>query len=181
MYIFPYICMIYDHSDLRRSNHLLNAGSALGSDTVSWAVSSRAFKTSEDGAYATPFGSLLRCMPALMEGENVFFICNLNFLCFNLCLLSLIFPLRTTVRPWLHPLSNPLTVGYREDALLHPPQSHFFSRLNKSQSLSLSSQDNCSSNLFEGPPLSSFQMVDIFPVLEGPKTGSNVWRLSHRY
>ena len=62
--------MVYSHRGLRRSNHLLKTGLALGSDTVAWALSSRAFKTSKDGTYATPLGSLFRCLPAFMEGKR---------------------------------------------------------------------------------------------------------------
>lgn len=66
------------------------------------------------------------CLPLWRE-KKVLFICNLNLLCSNLCLFSHILPPRAAVRPWLHPLSNPLAVGSRQDALSRPPES---SRLN---------------------------------------------------
>lgn len=85
MYIHIYI---YDHRDLRRSNHLLKAGLALESDTDARALFSRAFKTSKGWSLCNPFGQPALLLACPHGGRRVFFTCNLNFLCFKLCLSS---------------------------------------------------------------------------------------------
>lgn len=61
---------IYDKRDLRRSNHLLKAGSVLGSDEAAWALSNRALKSSKSGACTAPLSSLFHSLAALMKGRN---------------------------------------------------------------------------------------------------------------
>lgn len=156
---------IYDHRDFRRSNHLLKAGLALESDTDARALFSRALKTSKFNHRMEPMQPFwaacsAACQPS-WRGRSFLYLQS-ELLCFKLCL----FCHAPTVALWLHPLSNPLTVGYRQ-ALVCSPQSYFFSRLIKSQSLSCFSQGKCSS-------LRPFQMIGVFPVPEEPLTGSSV-------
>lgn len=55
---------------IRRSNHLLKAGSVLGSDEAAWALSIRALKSSKAGAFTAPSSSLFHSLAVLMKGRN---------------------------------------------------------------------------------------------------------------
>lgn len=65
------------------SNHLLKAGLALESDKYTRALFSRALKTSKGWSLCNPFGQPALLLSFTHGGGKVFFICNLNFLCFK--------------------------------------------------------------------------------------------------
>lgn len=111
------------------------------------------------GDCTTSLGDMLHCC-AVLKGKKVFLIAILNLSCSNWYLLSFTLPPRAAVQS-----PSPSSQG----AAVRCPQSYFFSRFNKTRSLSLGSQGKCSSSdHLGGLLLNSPLFADIFSILGAP-------------
>jgi len=84
--------------------------------------------------------------------------------------------------PLKNSLSSFLVGSFRYwKAAVRSPQSLLFTRLNNPNSLSLSSQERCSSpQHFSGPPLDPLQQLYVFPVLGAPELDAGLQMVSHQ-
>jgi len=105
------------------------------------AASSLALSTAREGAATASLGSLGQCFTTLMV-KNFFPISNLNLPSFSLEPFALSYHCTPLCKAPLHPSCRPLQALA---AALRSPQSLLFSRLNSPNSLSLSSEERCSS------------------------------------
>lgn len=106
------------------SNHLLKAGLALESDKYTRALFSRALKTSKGWSLCNPFGQPALLLSFTHGGGKVFFICNLNFLCFKFYLFCHAPIMHDSDTLTLSSL-KPSHCGVQQDALVCSPQSSF--------------------------------------------------------
>lgn len=100
----------------------------------------KVLKASEQGDYTTAWRNLFPCLTDFTV-KQFFFISSIKFSCFKCCPLSLVLLPLTTVNR-LAPSWQPPCGHWKACS---SSWNHLFSRLNKSSSISLSSQDECSS------------------------------------
>jgi len=101
-----------------------------------------ALNTVREGAATTSLSNLLQCLTTLIA-ENFFLVSNLNLPSFSLKPLSFVLLQEALLKSLSHPFLQAYFTYWK--AAVRSPCSLLFSRLNSPNSLSLSSQERCSS------------------------------------